>query len=160
MERIWTFDTAAVAVALIDFADPALADEPDVRERGVRVEVRPVRWDATGSVYSSPSLALAPGVVRVDLLESAPHAADRMHWHPGMRDGEPGERTFDRAMVDDPASWLRRFLTGLEDRVAAQEGAAIAGAADEIVAVAEQLLAQAREPWPEVVRDHRGLATG
>lgn len=150
MERIWMHGTVAVAVALVDFHDPALADRPDARERGVRVEVRPARWDVTGSAYSSPALSLAPGTVRVDLLESAPGAADRMHWHPDMRDGEPGERTFDPAMVEDPAGWVRGLLTRLDERVPGE-------IVDEVVDVTAALLARAREPWPDVVHDHRGL---
>ncbi|MFY0407037.1 hypothetical protein [Solicola sp. PLA-1-18] len=160
MERIWTFGGAAVTVTLVDFADPALAGEPDVRERGVRVEVRPARWSATGSIYSSPSLVLEPAVVRVDLLESAPHAADRMHWHPQMAGGEPGDREFDPTMVDDPAGWVRRFLAELDDRVGSDDAAAIAAEAGSVVAEVERLLALAREPWPDVVHDERGLVAG
>jgi len=42
MEQAWVFSTLAVTVTTVDFLDPAVAGEPDARERGVRVEVRPV----------------------------------------------------------------------------------------------------------------------
>src|SRR5262245_15299151 len=110
MEYVWMFERLAVTVARIDFLDPAVAAEPAARERGVRIEVRPVTDVAEGSIYSSPSRTLQSAVCRIDLLESAPGAADRMHWHPQMRDGEPGDRTFDPDMPADPVGWLVRFL--------------------------------------------------
>ena len=55
MERVWVFDRLAVSVLRIDFIDPAVAHEPDARERGVRTEVRPVTTDASGSVSRQPS---------------------------------------------------------------------------------------------------------
>ncbi|GAA1903536.1 hypothetical protein GCM10009737_00200 [Nocardioides lentus] len=157
MERVWTFVDTAVTATLVDFADPALAGEPDVRERGVRLEVRPVRWSTTGSIYSSPALTLGPAAVRVDLLESAPGAADRMHWHPRMSDGEPGDRTFDPAMVADPAGWVRAWLGRVGEWCAAEDVPRIAAVGDEVVAVVEQLMTEARRPWPDVEHDERGL---
>jgi hypothetical protein len=82
MERVWVFDNLAVAVRRVDFLDPAVADEPDARERGVRIEVRPVPARNQGTIYVSDATALEPAVCRIDFLESAPGAADRMHWHP------------------------------------------------------------------------------
>jgi hypothetical protein len=169
VERIWTFSSSAVSVCGIDFLDPARAHQPDVRERGVRVEVRPLRADQTGSVYASPTLSLDPALVRVDLLESAPYAADRMHWHPRMSGGEPGDRTFDPELSRDPDRWLANFLTDLDailrsahptevvDGLAADLHT-IADARDEIVRTALALLANAREPWPDVTHDERGLS--
>ena len=142
-------ETSAVTVEAIDFVDPATKDQPDARERGVRVEVRPVRTTVVGSVYASPSWSLDPGVVRVDLLESAPYAADRMHWHPQMRDGEPGRRAYEPAMGADPASWLRQFLTARDD-----VDDAIIG---DVVAAATLALEERRQPWPAVEHDERGL---
>ncbi len=43
MEQMWTFSSSAVTVAAVDFLDPDVADGPHPRERGVRLEVRPVR---------------------------------------------------------------------------------------------------------------------
>ena len=169
MERIWTFSSSAVSVCGIDFVDPALAHEADARERGVRIEVRPMRAHGAGTVYASPTLSLDPALVRVDLLESAPYAADRMHWHPQMSDGEPGNRTFDPELSTDPGQWLATFLTDLDpilrrahpsdvvDGLAADLHS-ITDARDEIVVSALAVLAKAREPWPEVTRDERGLS--
>jgi hypothetical protein len=169
MEQMWTFSSSAVTVAAVDFLDPDVPDGPHPRERGVRLEVRPVRRRHTGSIYASPGLDVGPAVVRVDLLESSPHAADRMHWHPDMRDGEPGGRTFDRSLGEDPRRWLEGFLTrlpdevvdGLEPELAASLRAdekAIAAAAGDILDRVMQALIEVREPWPEVTRDERGLA--
>ncbi len=170
MERVWLFERLAVCVAWIDFLDPELAGGPDVRERGVRIEIRPLGSASGGSVYASPTRVLDPAVCRIDLLESRPGAADRMHWHPAMRDGEPGDRTFDPEMPPDPVGWLTSFLrdrlegflagTGLPDVGRAGDVAAIRDAAPEIGAVVEDGLAWARAtPWPEVERDERGMPT-
>ncbi|GGF45711.1 hypothetical protein GCM10011519_19510 [Marmoricola endophyticus] len=155
-DRIWIIGTTAITLTGVDFADPALAGEPDVRERGARLEVRPRTSSRTGSVYASDPVALGPAVVRVDLLESAPGAADRMHWHPTMHDGEPGDRTFDVTMPQDPAGWLRAFLADL-GRWSADAGA-VADLADEIADAAGRVLETARRPWPVAAHDERGLA--
>jgi hypothetical protein len=150
MERVWIFDRLAISMARIDFLDPAV-DGPDARERGVRIEVRPVRATTDGSIYVSTAWDLQPATCRIDFLESAPGAADRMHWHPTMHDGEPGERTFDADMPPDPVAWLTSYLLGLGD-------AQVHGAADEIGVEVAAGLAWAREPWPDVEHDERGMA--
>jgi hypothetical protein len=170
MERVWIFEHVAVAVERIDFLDPAVASEPDARERGVRIEVRPVSTYAGGSIYASATRTLQPAVCRIDLLESAPGAADRMHWHPEMTEGEPGDRTFDRSMPPDPVGWLTTFLregvVGLLAGAGAPSGgseaalAAIGATAGEIGTAVREGLAWAREPWPEVEQDERGMAVG
>jgi len=109
-----------------------------------------------------------PALCRLDFLESAPHAADRMHWHPDMADGEPGDRTFDQAMPPDPVGWLTRFLTddlpgflagkGLDVELLRRDLAQVAGSAVEIGRSVTEGLAWARGPWPEVEHDDRGMA--
>ena len=168
MERVWVFERLAVTLRRVDFVDPELVGEPDVRERGVRVEVKPVTTRLTGSVYSSDATTLEPALCRLDFLESAPGKADRMHWHPEMTDGEPGDRTFDVDMPADPEGWLTRFLgAGLRAHLAASGGdvtayagdlEAVTQAADEIGSALAAGLAWAREPWPEVEHDERGMA--
>ena len=169
MEKIWLFDRLAVAVFRIDFLDPAIAEQPDARERGVRVEIKPAGTSYDGSVYSSSTQVLRPAVCRIDLLESAPHAADRMHWHPTMSAGEPGDRVFDPAIGADPVGWLSDQLTslrrlleraGVEDLDSyAADAAAISTATPEIVDCVADGLSWAREsPWPTVTHDERGLA--
>lgn len=112
------------------------------------------------TIYSSPRITLEPAIIRIDLLESAPHEADRMHFHPGMVDGEPGDRTFDKAMGEDPATWLRSYLENLHEWVGDAEGDSISAQSDDIVKVSADLLSQARQPWPEVTHDDRGLVVG
>ncbi len=168
METAWIGDRLALVAAEIDFLDPALVGSPDARERGVRLELRPVGRQHEGSVYSSPEARLAPAVVRIDLLESGPGLADRMHWHPVMHAGEPGERVFDPAIGADPVGWLRGRLAevvellrrgGVDDAEAyAADADRLAGLADEVVARVEAGLARVRRPWPDVRHDERGLA--
>jgi hypothetical protein len=168
MERVWMYEQLAISVARIDFLDPAVADEPDPRERGVRIEVRLVSSGSEGSIYASPTIALRPAICRVDLLESAPGAADRMHWHPEMRGGEPGVRTFEVAMPADPVGWLTSYLGDLGDfltragvphsEAVVRDLAEIRTDAPEIgAAVADGLGWARRIPWPEVERDERGM---
>jgi hypothetical protein len=167
MERVWVFDTLAVAVARIDFIDPAEAHLPDARERGVRIEVRPADAVGAGSVYASTAISLRPALCRIDLLESRPGACDRMHWHPAMAGGEPDDRVFDAALLADPLGWVAsrlRDVASLLPHDGAGDGrhdadiAAVAAAADEIVSAIEAGLAWAREPWPLSDHDERGMA--
>lgn len=112
------------------------------------------------TIYASPTVSLKPAVVRVDLLESAPYKCDRMHYHPDMIDGEPGDRTFDEHMVENPIDWLRSYLMRLHEWVGQADGAAVAEAAATISREAASLLEEARQPWPVVVHDERGLVVG
>jgi hypothetical protein len=167
MERVWVFDRLAISVQRVDFLDPKVAHEPDARERGVRIEVRPVATDQAGSIYASWTRTVQPGICRIDFLESAPGHADRMHWHPAMHHGEPEDRTFDTSMPPDPVGWLARFLRGdvrdFVDRAGVPDAdadlEAVSNAADEITASVAAGLAWAREPWPEADHDERGMAT-
>ena len=149
MEQVWLFDRLALAVFRIDFLDPALIGEPDARERGVRIEIKPSSTSYDGTVYSSSTNVLGPAVCRIDLLESNPHAADRMHWHPTMADGEPGERVFDPALSADPLAWVTERLGGR---------GGVAAHVEEIVEEVARGLDWARRPWPSVEHDERGLA--
>jgi hypothetical protein len=168
MERAWVFEQLAISVARIDFLDPAVADTPDPRERGVRIEVRPVSSRAEGSIYVSTTSTLQPAICRIDFLESAPAAADRMHWHPEMHDGEPGSRTFDVDMPTDPVAWLTTYLLDLSGflvRAGLPDVDAMSRDLDEIRATAPEIGAEVeaglewarRTPWPDVGRDERGM---
>jgi hypothetical protein len=167
MERAWIFGSLAVTLARIDFRDPAVASQPDARERGVRVELRPTVSTHTGSIYASDQVALLPAVCRIDLLESAPMAADRMHWHPTMEAGEPGDRRFDPAIPADPIGWLAHQLesvaalleaAGLEVASHQRSVDQITEHKAEIVDAAEAGLAAMRRAWPDVDHDDRGMA--
>ena len=168
MERSWTFDRLAVTMRRVDFLDPALAGQPDARERGVRVEIKPARSQARGSVYASDVVVLDQAMCRCDFLESGPGKADRMHWHPEMVHGEPGERTFEAGIPADPRGWLTLFLrSGLADQLSlsghditsyADDLTEIGDVADEIGRALDEALAWSRMPWPDVVRDERGMA--
>ena len=168
MERVWTFDRLAVTMRRVDFLDPALAGQPDARERGVRVEIKHAKTRARGSVYASDVVTLDQALCRCDFLESGPGKADRMHWHPEMAHEEPGNRTFEDGMPADPRGWLTAFLrSGLPDHLSrsgrditsyTDDLTEMAGTADEIGRALDEGLAWAREPWPDVVHDERGMA--
>jgi hypothetical protein len=170
MERAWLFDSLCVTVAVVDFLDPGLRFQADARERGVRVEIRPTTsTQKGGTVYASPPISLQPAICRVDLLESRPGAADRMHWHPAMRSGEPGDRTFDSALSADPLGWLGERLRDLDRLVGgsyvagaagfgADDAGAVARVADEVVDAVCAGLESSRDEWPDVDHDERGMA--
>jgi hypothetical protein len=168
MERLWAFDGLAVTMRRVDFLDPALVGQPEVRERGARVEIKPARAQAQGSLYASDVLTVDQALCRCDFLESGPGKADRMHWHPEMALGEPGNRKFDADMPADPRGWLTTFLrsglagylsrSGHDITAFTDDLAAIGDTADEIGRALDEALAWAREPWPDVEHDDRGMA--
>lgn len=169
MERAWLFDSLCVTVAAVDFLDPELRSQPDARERGVRVEIRPTTSTQNGgTVYASPPISLQPAVCRIDLLESRPGAADRMHWHPTMRSGEPEDRSFDAALSADPIGWLAERLRDLRRLVGdtsvadtagfVADAGAVARVADEVVDAVCAGLESSRAVWPDVEHDERGMA--
>jgi hypothetical protein len=168
MERLWTFDRLAVTMRRVDFFDPALAGQPDARERGVRVEIKPSQTHVWGSVYASDVVTLDRALCRCDFLESGPGKADRMHWHPEMANGEPGNRMFEDGMSADSRGWLTSFLrsrlpdylnrSGHDITSYTDDFTEIGDTADEIGRGLDQGLAWAREPWPDVVHDERGMA--
>jgi hypothetical protein len=166
--RLFGAQRLCVSVEDIDFDDPG---HPDYgRELGIRVELRTVREDTTpGSIYASRPLDVGRAVCRFDLLESAPRAQDRMHWHPTMTDGVPCERVFDTDLRDDPTGFLRERLTdavsllercGVEaPQQFAADAKALAEVTDAILADIDRALERLRrEPWPPVPeRDERGM---
>ena len=168
MQMCWLFDTLAVTVERTDFLDPEFATEPDIRERGVRVEIRPIETRHVGSIYASDPVTIRPALCRIDLLESAPGAADRMHWHPTMSDGEPGDRTFDETIPADPLGWLAGRLADITSLLAeagaderdrhGKSASQIAAHAADIVAATDDGLQWARGSWPDVKHNERGMA--
>ncbi|MEV5885339.1 hypothetical protein AB0L74_21840 [Streptomyces sp. NPDC052020] len=158
-----------MSVEGIDFLNPNRLQ--DGRECGVRVELRINEPDTLpGSIYASRALSISRGICRFDLLESAPNAGDRMHWHPEMPNGEGRKRLYDDELTKDPLAWLGNRLrdaVGLlrMGKVAdperfADDAAALALIADDIVTDAAAALGAFRSsPWPPVERrDERGMA--
>ncbi len=167
--RIFVAKRLCVSVEGIDFLNPNRLQ--DGRECGARLELRIAEEDTLpGSIYASRGLAITRGVCRFDLLESAPGASDRMHWHPVMPNGEGRKRLYDDELSTDPLWWLGRRLRdavdllkegGVEDPDRfAEDAKVLAGMADDIVADAATTLDRfRREPWPPVeARDERGMA--
>lgn len=166
--RLFGAQRLCVSVEDIDFEDP---NRPEYgRELGIRVELRTVREDpAASSIYASRQLEVGRAVCRFDLLESAPRAQDRMHWHPTMTDGVPCERVFDTDLRADPTGFLRERLNdavsllqrcGVEaPQEFATDATALAAITDAIIADIDGALERLRsEPWPPVPeRDERGM---
>ncbi len=166
--RLFLADRLCVSVEDVDFLNPNRLE--DGRECGVRLEIRFVQADDfPGSIYASRGLSVGRAVCRFDLLESAPGAQDRMHWHPDMPNGEATARLFDDDLRADPLAWLSRRLTdavgtlelaGVDDpKRYARDAETLAGQAEAIVAEAAAGLDRFRKAWPEVAgRDERGMA--
>lgn len=166
--RFFSAKRLCVSVEDIDFINPPNPSEG--RECGVRLEVRLAETDTDpASIYASRAVSIGRGVCRVDLLETAPNAQDRMHWHPRMPDGEPGDRIFEEELRDNPLKWLSDFLrdgvetlrrAGIEDPERYEQDAKeLRRISDLIVADATAGLQRYRSTrWPEVERDHRGMA--
>lgn len=166
--RIFVAKRLCVSVEEIDFVNPNRLQEG--RERGVRVELRVAEPDTLpGSIYASRALAVSRGLCRFDLLESAPHAQDRMHWHPEMPNGEGRKRLFDDELSANPIGWLGdRLRDGVgtlrlsllpNPEEYADDAEVLAEMVDAITADAAAGLARTREPWPPVeARDERGMA--
>ncbi|MGW8374700.1 hypothetical protein [Streptomyces sp. ODS28] len=163
---IWKFGELALTAEEIDFLDPAAPEGPDVRERGLRIEFRVVDEQHEGSVYASDRWVLQPAFCRLDLLESAPGRADRIHWHPAVTDGEPGQRVFDPALTEDPLTWIHERLRDLPaflQQIGKEQAfhidlEALRSELPSITAWLKQALDHARRPWPTVTRNERGLA--
>jgi hypothetical protein len=167
--RIFVAGRLCVTVEGIDLLNPNRLQ--DGRECGVRLELRFAETDCRpGTIYVSRGLSISRAVCRFDLLESAPHAQDRMHWHPGMSDGEGHGRVMNPELSRDPLGWLSQRLrdglgtlklAGVEDPGRfARDAEALARMTDVIVADAAACLDNFRQnPWPPVERrDERGMA--
>jgi hypothetical protein len=111
--RVFCFGSLGVTVEDVFLIDPDPLHA--ARERGARVELRlldPQPW--RGSINASQRVVVDRALFRADLLETetgGPGTKDRMHFHPGMLDNEPGRRTFSDDLTTDPIDWLQGRLT-------------------------------------------------
>lgn len=140
------------------FVDPDPAPNQAGAEHGVRLEVRMLhRPPLTGSVYAAQPIVIDRPIWRADLLETvdgAPASHDRTHHHPRFRGWEPGKRTYDKAMTEDPIGWVADQLrdlpalmagAGLDPEIAGPSDAAdMAFAAPQIAASVGDLLSRVR----------------
>jgi hypothetical protein len=87
-------------------------------QHGVRLEVRMLDpGELTGSDFSARPISIGAPVWRVDLLETVdgpPGSLNQAHFHPGMRDWEPGPRTYHPELSADPIGWVTKQLCDLE----------------------------------------------
>ena len=164
MQIAWKFGQLAITAEEIDFVDPAETG-PDVRERGLRIEFRVVHEHREGSIYASDRWTVQPAFCRLDLLESGPGRGDRVHWHPAVEDGEPGDRVFDSALTADPVAWIREKLqdlpaflrrTGKPDLAIDWES--LDAERDGVIDWLQHAHSRSRRPWPAASHDERGLA--
>lgn len=109
------FETLAVLVSDLYFADPNAPADQEGEERGVRLELRAIeRQPLHGSIYSAQPIAVGRLVWRADLLETVAGpmgSFDRTHHHPQSQGWEPGDRVFDKELSADPVSWVGRRLS-------------------------------------------------
>jgi len=154
----YAFERVGVVLGDIYFVDPEPDPGQDSPEHGVRLEVRLMeRPEHEGSIYAARPVLVDRPVWRADLLESVdgvPGSFDRTHHHPAMVGWEPGARCFERELSADPLAWVAARLRDLPGLLAQaglpaesahpDDAAELAGAASEIVAVAERLLDRVR----------------
>jgi hypothetical protein len=152
------FETVAVVVGDLYFVDPRPGEGQEGPEHGVRLEVRLLaREDLKGSIYSAQPIVIDQPVWRADLLESVdgePGSHDRTHHHPRFVGWEPGRRTFEPAMTEDPVGFVGTQLAdlpGLVERARLDTATIADGDADalratipEILDVTRRLLARVR----------------
>ncbi|MHB1930846.1 MAG: hypothetical protein ACYDEN_13560 [Acidimicrobiales bacterium] len=109
------FDAVGVVVGDLYFVDPKPERGQEGAEHGVRVEVRLLaREELHGSIYSAQPIVIDQPVWRADLLESVDGPAasfDRTHHHPRFVGWEPGGRTFDPGMAEDPIAFVGAQLS-------------------------------------------------
>lgn len=110
MMRVYCVDNLAVTVEDLYFVDPDPDPGQEGPERGIRLELRLLEPQPhRGSIYAAQRIVADQALWRADLLESVacgPGSNDRMHYHPVMRDNEPGKRVFTRDLTGDPIGWL------------------------------------------------------
>ncbi len=112
------FDRVAVVVSDLYFLDPVQKPGEEGAEHGVRLEVRLLEaGQLHGSVYSAQPIEIGRPVWRADLLERVESEAgsfDRTHHHPRFQGWEPGGRTYDPALSDDPIEFVFARLRDLD----------------------------------------------
>ena len=115
---VFGFERTGVAVGDLYFVDPNPRPGQEGAERSVRLEVRLLeRGPLPGSAHSARPIEVARPVWRADLPESVdgpPGSFDRTHYHPALRDWEPGCRVFDRGLSAHPVEWVGAKLGDLE----------------------------------------------
>jgi hypothetical protein len=118
----WGFEKVSVVAGDLYFLDPDPEPGQEGAERGVRLEVRLLDRPAlTGSIYAAQPIVIDRPVWRADLLETitgAPGSHDRTHHHPVMRGWEPGRRSYEQAMSDNPIGWVEKQLSDLPQLMA------------------------------------------
>ncbi|AQT80656.1 hypothetical protein B1R94_17405 [Mycolicibacterium litorale] len=124
MNVAYLYQRLGIVIEDIYFVEPNPDPGEEGPERGVRVEVRHVEnQPKSGSRYSAYPIDIRTAIWRADLLGSVaagPGARDRMHYHPGMVDDEPGDRQYAPAITADPLAWLTSQIEQIEQIVAAK----------------------------------------
>lgn len=152
----FAFDRLGVVLGDLYFLDPRPGPGQEGAERGVRLELRIFdRLPLPGSVYAAQPIEVGRPVWRADLLESVagPFASfDRTHHHPRFVGWEPGSRVFDEALSADPVEWVGERLRNADqllaavdlqdDKVSAEDIAAVRNAVPEISEALRRLLAR------------------
>jgi hypothetical protein len=125
-------------------------------EHGVRVELRELAARPHRGSESAAQLITADRPLwRADLfdrLTDAPGSFGAAHYHPEFSGNEPSSRTWDPELTADPWRWLRARIAGLGGGPGRKAWQLEAGDARELSALADAIVALARELGPDRCR--------
>lgn len=157
MLYLFGFDRVGVVLGDLYFVDPEPGPGQEGPEHGVRLEVRLLEQGSTpdGTIYASRPITVGKPIWRADLLESVAGATgsfDRVHHHAAYRGWEPGGRSFDPGLSEDPVGWVGAALSNLPwllkqaemspDDVGPDDERQLAAAVPEIKAALRRLIEQ------------------
>ena len=125
-------------------------------EHGVRIELRelPAR-PHRGSESAAQIVTADRPLWRADLfdrLTDAPGSFGAAHYHPGFSGNEPRPRAWDRELTANPWRWLRDQIAGLGEGPDRKAWPLEPGDAAELSALADAIVALARELGPDRCR--------
>jgi hypothetical protein len=125
-------------------------------EHGVRIELRelPAR-PHRGSESAAQIVTADRPLWRADLfdrLTDSPGSFGAAHYHPGFSGNEPRLRAWDRELTANPWRWLRDQIAGLGEGPDRKAWPLEPGDAAELSALADAIVALARELGPDRCR--------
>ncbi|MFK4069922.1 hypothetical protein [Streptomyces sp. NPDC029674] len=150
----FAFERVGVVVSDLYFLNPNPLHGQESPECGVRLELRVFEsGELPSSIYSARPITISRPLWRVDLLQdagAAPNTFDRTHHHPNIVGWEPGPRTFDEELSDEPLAWLAERFTNISsmldeagispDEISAADADSLRTATPEILGCVRRML--------------------